>query len=106
MNIYVRILPLALLMLSNVVVAKAPVKEEKKVDAKCYVELVGGVETVSFWYIQPKKLPNLANSITGKKVMFGTSKQKVKIYKTHECVLLKDSFKGSRAKMVDEKTAR
>ena len=34
------------------------------------------------------------------------SKQKVKIYKTHECVLSNDDFTGSRAKIVDSETGR
>ncbi len=38
--------------------------------------------------------------------MVPNSKQKVKIYKVYECVLLRDDFKGSKAKIVDAKTAR
>jgi hypothetical protein len=38
--------------------------------------------------------------------MLPGSKQKIQIYKTHECVLSSDDFTGSKAKLVDRKTAR
>lgn len=113
MNVFtktsMKVIPLVtMLALSFVVEAKASEKKDKKVDAKCFVELVGGGEIVSFWYVPQNKVANLSKSITGHKVMVPSpqSKQKVKIYKAHECVLLKDDFTGSRAKMVDAETAR
>lgn len=93
-------------MFSLVIEAKPSAKEDKKVDVKCFVELVGGGETISFWSISAKKAANLSKSITGHKISVPNSKQKVKIYKAHECVFLKDDFAGSRAKIVDAKTAR
>jgi len=107
MNILVKILPLvSLLSVSYAVEANSKEKQDKKVDAKCFVELVGGGERVVFWNIPSKKLSGLSKSITGHKVMVPNSKQKVKIYKAHECVLLKDDFTSSRAKIVDGETAR
>lgn len=79
---------------------------DKKVDVKCFVELVGGGEMVSFWNVPQRKVSRLSKSITGHKVMLPTSKQKVKIFKTHECVLLNDDFTSSRAKAIDSETAR
>ena len=103
----IKILPLAaLLVFSFVIEAKNPAKQEKKVDAKCFVELVGGGEKVTFWNISSKKVSSLSKSIIGHKVGVQGSRQKVKIYKTHECVLSKDNFTSSRAKIVDAKTAR
>lgn len=111
MNIFTKnvfkITPLvALLMFSLVIEAKPSDKKDKKVDVKCFVELVGGGETISFWNIPTSKVANLAKSITGHKVSVPNSKQKMKIYKAHECALLKDDFTGSRAKIVDAETAR
>ncbi|MBL4822035.1 MAG: TapY2 family type IVa secretion system protein [Colwellia sp.] len=107
MTTFIRILlPMILFMISNELEAKTSTKQDKKVDAKCFVELVGGGEIVSFWNVSENKVSGLSKSITGHKVMVSNSKQKVKIYKTHECVLLKDDFTGSRAKIVDAETAR
>jgi len=106
-NTYMKILPLAaLLAFSFISEAKSVDKESKKVDVKCFVELVGGGETISFWYVPSNKVSNLAQKITGHKVSVPNAKQKVKIYKTHECVLSKNNFSGSRAKIVDSETAR
>ena len=107
MNIFVKILPLiTLMMVSYTLEAKNKESQDKKVDAKCFVELVGGGDKVTFWNISSKKLAGLSKSIIGRKVMMTNSKQKVKIYKSHECVLLKDNFTSSRAKIVDADTAR
>ncbi len=108
MNTFVKVIPLSavLLVFSANIEAKTSVKQDKKVDAKCFVELIGGGETITFWNIPSKKLSVLAKSIIGHKVTTAGSRQKVKIYKAHECVLLKGDFKGSRAKIIDAKTAR
>lgn len=100
------LLLMTMLACSFVIEAKPSEKEDKKVDAKCFVELVGGGEMVSFWNVSRNKVSILSKSITGRKVMVPNSKQKVKIYKALECVLLNDDFTGSKAKMVDATTAR
>lgn len=102
-----KIIPLVtILMCSFVIEAKPSEKEDKKVNVKCFVELVGGGHTISFWNIPTSKISGLSKSITGNKIMITNSKQKVKIYKVYECVLLKGDFTGSRAKIVDGETAR
>ena len=107
MNILIKILPLVtLLMMSYSSEASGKEKQSKKIDVKCFVELVGGGEIVSFWNISPKKLSGLSKSIIGRKVMLPNSKQKAVVYKSHECVLLKDGFTNSKAKRVDVLTAR
>ncbi|MFT6987856.1 MAG: hypothetical protein ACJAT7_003721 [Psychromonas sp.] len=111
MNIFritsMKFIPLVtMLVFSFGIEAKQLEKESKKVDAKCFVEIVGGGEMVSFWNVSQNKISSLSKSITGRKVMAPNSKQKVIIYKADECVLLKDNFTGSRAKIVDAKTAR
>ncbi len=107
MNSLIKILPLATLLIFSIVAeAKSPVKKDKKIDVKCFVELVGGGEKVTFWNISSKKLSGLSNSIVGHKVTVPNSQQKAEIYKTNECVLLKDDFTDSRAKTADAETAR
>lgn len=97
---------MTILALSSIIEAKPSEKEGKKVDVKCFVELVGGGEMVSFWNVSQNKISSLSKSITGHKVMAPNSKQKIKIYQVHECVLLNDDFTGSKAKMLDATTAR
>lgn len=107
MNAFMKLLSVSsLLLLSYVLEAKAPAKVDKKVDAKCFVELLGGGEKIVFWHISSKKFPSLASSIVGKKIPTYGSKHKVKIYKAYECVLQKDDFSSSRAKALDAKTPR
>ncbi len=86
--------------------AKVKNKENKNVDMKCFVELVGGGDIISFWHIPKSKASNLAKSIKGHKIAVPNSKQKTKIYRVYECTLLKDDFTTSRAKMADKETAR
>ncbi|WP_019029375.1 TapY2 family type IVa secretion system protein [Colwellia piezophila] len=107
MTTFIKILlPIILFIISNDLEAKTSTKQDEKVDVKCFVELVGGREMVSFWNVSQNKASNLSNSITGHKVMLPGSKQKVKIYKVYECILSKADFTGSRAKIVDGETAR
>jgi len=81
-------------------------KRDKKVDAKCHVELYGGEETIYFRTIKLGQLEKLANKVVNRSVLTTISSKKKKIYKVHECVLLKNSFKASRSKTVDLRTAR
>ena len=107
MNINVKLISFAtLLMLSYGLEAKSPTNQGKVVDVKCFVELIGGGETITFWNISSKKLSGLSKSIEGRQVMVSNSKQKARIYKSYECVLLDDKFSISKAKRVDAITAR
>lgn len=108
MNFYIKTLTLtALLVLSFIIEANpSEPKGNDKVDAKCFVELLGGGETITFWNISSNKLSGLSKSVVGRKVMVANSKQKVEIFKSFECVLLKDDFTSSNAKIVDSVTAR
>jgi len=78
----------------------------KKVNAKCHVELVGGSEIIQFWHIKSEGLSKLAKHIVGKKVTKQKSKDKVKIYKAYECVLERDKFTSLKAQSLDKKTPR
>ncbi|GLX77159.1 hypothetical protein tinsulaeT_04990 [Thalassotalea insulae] len=81
-------------------------RPSKHVDVKCYVELVGGGETVAFWNVREKQVAKLAQRIHGQKVHSAGYGKKQNIYKVHECVLLKDEFSTEQARRVDNNTAR
>ncbi|MFT5759291.1 MAG: RPA family protein [Alteromonadaceae bacterium] len=81
-------------------------KKIKKVDAKCHIELYGGAQTLYFRTIKLENLDKLAKKIINRSVLTTLSSKKQKIYKVYECVLLKDTFKASSSKQVDERTAR
>lgn len=91
---------------------KPPQLNERSVNVKCFVELVGGGEAISLWFIKPSLLKNLAHSIVGRETLPLTnngqinSKKKLTIYKTKECVLEEDDFRSARAKAMDEDTPR
>lgn len=106
-NSVMKIVPFLTVLVFNIPAeAKSSQKDNTKVDVKCFVELVGGEETVSFWNIPTHQVSNLINTVVGQKVSIPHSKQKGIIYKANECVLLKDNFSGNKAKMLDDKIAR
>jgi hypothetical protein len=78
----------------------------KKVDAKCHVELYGGVETIYFRTIKSDQLDKLAKKLINRSVLTPLSSEKQKIYKVLECVFLQDTFKASSSKKIDAITAR
>ena len=55
-------------------------KENKKVDAKCHVELYGGKETLYFRRIKKDQLAKLASTLKNKEVLTPVSSKKQKIY--------------------------
>ena len=85
----------------------APVSE-KAVDVKCFVELVGGGETISLWKIQPSLLKKFTHQIVGQKILLRTnngktsSNTKSTVYRAKQCVLETDEFSSSRARALDE----
>lgn len=88
---------------------KEPKIEDKPVDAKCYVELVGGSETISLWRVKPSKLRSLIHKVKGAEVFIiprQSQQKKGTIYKAHECVLEEDDFSSSIARTMDKATPR
>ncbi|WP_440874357.1 TapY2 family type IVa secretion system protein [Thalassotalea sp. PLHSN55] len=80
--------------------------DNQKVSVKCYVELVGGGETISFWKIKSKNVSQLKTAIVGQKVHVAGKKQKAQIYNGIECVLVEKEFSNARAKALDKATPR
>jgi hypothetical protein len=83
--------------------------DEKSVYAKCYVEIVGGGETIGFWLVKPSELKALTRNIVGKEILLVMNAQKtgnnkkVIIYKAIQCVLEEGEFSSSRARTLDKK---
>lgn len=102
------------LSLAGVANAKSNKTElaEKSVNVKCYVELVGGGETISLWSIKPSLLKGFAHSIVGREILVisglqrKSNNQKSTIYKAKECVLEEDDFTSARAKAIDKELPR
>lgn len=107
---------LIIVILNSVAIANAketsPEFKEKAVNAKCYVELVGGGETISLWLVKPSLLKELADKIVGQKILLiasdqnRQSKKKAAIYKAKQCVLEEDEFSSHRARTMDEELPR
>lgn len=102
------LLPLSILFLSFlsttsfVVKANAPngkIKPIKVVDIemKCYVELMGGGESIQFTNTPYESLEDLTQVLMGRKVKLVGDKVAKPIYKIKECVPLADKFKSKRA---------
>jgi hypothetical protein len=92
---------------------KTPNLNERAVNAKCYVELVGGGETISLWSVKPSLLKKLKHNIIGQKIrVIGSkkpkapSKNKAIIYKAKECILEEDEFSSPRARAMDKELPR
>lgn len=100
------------LNISNVANAESTEVNEQSVYAKCFVELVGGGETISFWLVKPSELQSLSTAIVGKETLLVLNAQKkgsnktVTIYKTKQCVLDTEQFSSPRARVMDQKYLR
>ncbi len=105
-----------LVFFSSVITANAQDKllklNEKAVDAKCYVELVGGKDTVSLWSVKPSQLNKLASTIVGQEILLTPQHQqayknkRATIYKAKQCVLEEDEFTSPRARIMDKNFLR
>tara|TARA_B110000014_G_C20073880_1_gene560374 strand:- start:330 stop:659 length:330 start_codon:yes stop_codon:yes gene_type:complete len=80
--------------------------KEKKIEAKCYVQMIDGSHTISLWTIKEKSFKNLARQTNGKKIRVIGKKEKMKIYKTKECALETDLFRSDLARKLDKNTPR
>jgi len=87
-------------------VSSASTVDEKAVNAKCYVQLVGGGETISLWLVKPSLLKSLPSTISGQEILVISTQKKAHIYRAEECVLADDDFKIARARVMDKETPR
>ena len=113
----IKLIPLmaiASLSLSGVAMAKEKAVQlnEKAVNVKCFVELVGGGETISLWLVKPSLLKGFSRSIVGRDILPLTnnsqinSKKKSTIYKAMQCVLEENDFTSARARAMDKESPR
>jgi hypothetical protein len=109
-SILISLLAITTLNIASIANAKnkGPEINEKAVNAKCFVELVGGGETISLWVVKPSLLKELPHTIVGQEILLipthynRTNKKKATIYKVKQCVLAEDDFGSPRAKIFDK----
>jgi hypothetical protein len=105
---------LAFTTLGSVGVANAKDAEinEKAVNVKCFVELVGGGETISLWLVKPSQLKTLSQTIIGQEILlipnykYTGNQKKATIYKTKQCILEGKQFRSPRARVMDKELPR
>jgi hypothetical protein len=80
----------------NVVAANLVVKEYK-VDVKCHIELVGGKPLIYFARVKESQVNKLVDTLANRKVPTPFSKERQRVYRAFECVLLKAKFNSVKA---------
>jgi len=81
-------------------------EQQRKVTAKCFVNLYGGQQTIYYRTIKKKQLAKLAEKLTNKMIMTLRSNKKKKVFQVKECVLREDKFSGSQAREIEAKIAQ
>ncbi len=81
-------------------------KQEKKVDAKCHVELYGGQQAIYFTTVQEKAINKLDKRLANRKITTVYSKEKQQVYQVFECVKLADNFSTLQARNLFAKYPR
>lgn len=105
---------LAFITLGSVGVANAKSTEinEKAVNVKCFVELVGGGETISLWSVKPSVLKKFPQTIIGQEILlipsykYTGNEKKATIYKAKQCLLEDKQFRSPRARVMDKEFPR
>ena len=98
MNIKIFSLLLVLSFLS--VGSYAAKNDNKKVDVKCYVELLGGEQTIYLGHVKKRELKNLSKTLVNRKILTPFSRQKKQVYKVFECSLENKDFNSSKARQL------
>lgn len=97
---------IVLLSLSTNAVAANKTIKNKKVDAKCHVELTQGREVIYFATVKEGQVNNLVDIIVNRKIIPPFSKDKQQIYRAFECVLLSAKFNADKANELFDKQPR
>ena len=99
-------LSLASSLVSHTLEAKNTKKNKTaRIEMKCYVEMIGGVNTIYRTVLPNNRIVGLAERLVGKKIAVAGAKKKQKIYKVTECVSYKDSFISSKAHLAEQNSA-
>lgn len=83
----------------------------KNISVKCYVELIGGSETISFWRIEPSLFTRFPMAIVGQDVFIlpkpkDSVNKKGTVYKAKECTLVENEFSSIIAKTIEKRVPR
>ncbi|WP_448549106.1 TapY2 family type IVa secretion system protein [Thalassotalea fusca] len=78
--------------------------ERKRVEMKCYVELLGGSYVVHYATIPEKKIAKLEKSLVKQKIVTVGKREKQEINKVTECVEKSVDFKNFFARELEKKT--
>jgi len=78
--------------------------ERKRVEMKCYVELLGGSYVVHYATIPEKKIAKLEKSLLQQKIVTVGKREKQVINKVTECVEKEVDFKNFFARELEKKT--
>jgi hypothetical protein len=98
-------LALSLVVILNVNAANN-VKNDKKIDAKCHIELYGGQQTIYFATVQGSHLSKLVRRLSNRSIPTVFSQKKQKVYKVYECVKLSDKFSSIQGRKIFAKHPR
>lgn len=93
---------LSLLLILSLISAgsHAAKNDNKKVDVKCYVELLGGEQTIYLGHVKKKELKSLSKTLVNRKILTPFSRQKKQVYKVFECRLENKDFASSKARQL------
>ena len=78
-------------------------KKNIRIEIKCYVELLGGSNTIHQAVISKKKEKAYIKSLVGKKIPVTGKKNQVKVHKVLECVDAEQSFTSYQAREFEKK---
>lgn len=81
-------------------------KKDKKVDAKCHVELFGGQQTIYLATVKENHLNKLSDRLANRKIRTVFSKDKQQVFKVFECVKLENTFSSIQARNLFAKYPR
>lgn len=82
--------------------AQAKAKESTSFEVKCFVDLIGGGQSIYFAYTNFEQFKRLPTSLLSKRVYTTDRDNKVKVYAVNECVRDKKKFKSKIANRLDE----
>jgi hypothetical protein len=101
------IVTLILLMNASFSAAAAnSVGTKHKVDAKCHVELVSGEQVIYFATVKESQVNKLVDTLTNRKITTPFAKDKQKVNRAFECVLLNAKFNAVKANQLFDKQPR
>ncbi|MEW6991030.1 TapY2 family type IVa secretion system protein [Colwelliaceae bacterium 6441] len=106
MKNYIVYLIMMLITYSSNSLAEANKNTDKKVKAKCFVELYGGKKTIVYQIVKETQFSQVSKRLVNKSMMTTLADKKQKIYQVIECAKGDDDFINKDAIGVEKVTAR